>query len=90
MYLQIEKHVVHILECEAALGSGSESRLSGEELEYAKEFVDNMDTHLNSLVLQHMPANFQKMDRKKAGLCLGLQYCFELITFISNVSNASV
>ncbi|XP_064382826.1 DNA replication complex GINS protein SLD5-like [Halichondria panicea] len=63
---KIEKHVVHILECEAALGSGSESRLSGEELEYAKEFVDNMDTHLNSLVLQHMPANFQKMDRKKA------------------------
>lgn len=59
---------MHILECEAALSSGSESRLSAEELEYAKEFADNMDTHFTSLVLQHMPANFQKMDRKKAGM----------------------
>lgn len=63
---KIEKHVVHVLEQEASRSQSSPSRLSSEELAYAKEYADNMDSHLNSLVLRHMPANFKKVDRKKA------------------------
>ena len=62
---QIEQHVVHVLEWEAT--QGANSRLSPEELVYAKDFADNMDTHLHSLVLRHMPSNLQRIDRKKAG-----------------------
>ena len=61
--------MVHVLEQEASREPGSPSRLSPEELVYAKEFADNMDTHLHSLALRHMPSNLQKMDRKKAGWC---------------------
>ena len=61
--------MVHILEQEvAARESRSPSRLSPDELAYAKEYADNMDSHLNTLVLRHMPSNFKKVDRKKAGL----------------------
>ena len=59
----------HILEQEAvARESHTPSRLSPDELAYAKEYADNMDSHLNTLVLRHMPSNFKKMDRKKTGL----------------------
>ena len=64
--VQIEKYVVHILEAEASRDSGS-SLLSPEELAYAKEYADSMDSHLNTLLLRHMPSNCQKIDRKKAG-----------------------
>lgn len=64
--LQIEKYVVHILETEASRDSGS-SLLSPEELAYAKEYADSLDSHLNTLLLRHMPSNCQKIDRKKAG-----------------------
>ena len=67
---QIEQHVVHVLEWEAT--QSTSSRLSPEELVYAKDFADNMDTHLHSLVLRHMPSNLQRIDRKKAG---GLLLC---------------
>ena len=67
---QIEKHVVHVLEGEASRAPGSDSRLSAEELEYAKEYADNMDSHLTALVLKNMPSNFQRLDRKKAGWCM--------------------
>ena len=52
----------------AARESHSPSRLSPDELAYAKEYADNMDSHLNALVLKNMPSNFKKVDKKKAGL----------------------
>ena len=58
---------MHILEQESSRDSLTPSRLSPEELVYAKEYADNMDTHLKTLVLKYMPSNFQKIDRKKAG-----------------------
>ena len=30
-------------------------------------YADSLDTHLHSLVLSHLPTNFQNIDRKKAG-----------------------
>ena len=59
--------MVHILEREVASGAGGDSRLSAEELDYAKEYADNMDTLMTSLALQHMPPNLKNVDRKKAG-----------------------
>ena len=59
----------HILEQEvAARESHSPSRLSPDELVYAKEYADNMDSHWKTLVLRHLPPNFKGVDRKKAGL----------------------
>lgn len=63
---KIEKHVVHVLEQEAAREENEPSCLSPEELQYAKEYADNMEGLLKSLALQHMPANMQNIDRKKA------------------------
>jgi GINS complex subunit 4 len=62
---KIEKYVMHVLEQEA--DSSSLSRLSPEELIFAKEYADSLDSHLQSLVLRHMPSNLQKLDRSKAG-----------------------
>lgn len=56
--------MVHVLE---ANSESSESRLSPEEAEYAREYAESMDSHFTSLLLQHMPANFQSTDRKKTG-----------------------
>ncbi|CAI8031390.1 DNA replication complex GINS protein SLD5 [Geodia barretti] len=61
---KIERHVLHVLEQEA--DGSSSSRLSPEELVFAKEYADNMEAHLQSLVLQHMPSNLQKLDHSKA------------------------
>ncbi|XP_068709634.1 DNA replication complex GINS protein SLD5-like [Montipora capricornis] len=63
---KIEKHVVHVLEQEAARDENESSRLSPEELQYAKDYADNMEGLMKSLALQHMPANMQNIDRKKA------------------------
>jgi GINS complex subunit 4 len=63
---KIEKYVMHVLEQEA--DSSSLSRLSPEELIFAKEYADSLDSHLQSLVLRHMPSNLQKLDRSKAVL----------------------
>ena len=30
-------------------------------------YADSLDSHLQSLVLRHMPSNLQKLDRSKAG-----------------------
>lgn len=57
---------MHTLEKEASRDS-SQSLLSPEELAYAKEYADNLDSIFNTLLLRHMPTNCQKLDRKKAG-----------------------
>ncbi|XP_065071901.1 DNA replication complex GINS protein SLD5-like [Rhopilema esculentum] len=62
---KIEEFTVHILEEEAGRSEGQPSKLSPEELRYAKEFADNMESLFSSLALRHMPANMQSIDRKK-------------------------
>lgn len=63
---KIEKYVVHVLEQEAARDESEPSRLSPEELQYAKEYADSMEGLFKSLALQNMPANMQNIDRKKS------------------------
>eukprot|EP00112_Aurelia_sp_Birch-Aquarium-sp1_P009103 Seg2022.1 transcript_id=Seg2022.1/GoldUCD/mRNA.D3Y31 product="DNA replication complex GINS protein SLD5" protein_id=Seg2022.1/GoldUCD/D3Y31 len=62
---KIEEFTIHILEEEADRSDDQPSKLSPEELKYAKEFSDNMESLFNSLALQHMTANMQSIDRKK-------------------------
>ena len=58
---KIEANVIHVLEQE---GNGA-GKLSAEELVFAKTFADNLQKHFNTLALQHMPENMQKLDEKK-------------------------
>eukprot|EP00794_Sanderia_malayensis_P005647 gene5647-6343_t len=62
---KIEDFTIHLLEEEAQRGVDQASKFSPQELNYAKEFADNLETLFNSLALQHMPANMQSIDRKK-------------------------
>ncbi|PIK56588.1 putative DNA replication complex GINS protein SLD5 [Apostichopus japonicus] len=39
--------------------------LSEEELRFAKDYADGVQSHFKSLVLTHLPQNFQKLDREK-------------------------
>ena len=60
--------MVHVLEKEALCDAENvPSLMSSEELAYAKEYADNLNANFSSLLLRHMPSNFQKIDRKKAG-----------------------
>ena len=59
---KIENNVIHILAQES---KGEKSKLSPEELVFAKSFADSIQTHLNVQVLQQMPPNMQALDQKK-------------------------
>ncbi|XP_047127446.1 DNA replication complex GINS protein SLD5 isoform X2 [Hydra vulgaris] len=59
---KIENNVVHVLEMEAL---NETSKLSPEELAYAKSFADATQKHLNTLALDQMPVNMQSIERTK-------------------------
>lgn len=61
---KIEKYTVHILSQEANR-SAEECYLTAAELQYAKEFLSNMETLFKTIVLQHMPAAFQNFEINK-------------------------
>lgn len=69
---KIETNVIFLLEEEAGRGVDATSKLSPDELVYAKEYADHMENHMGTLVLRHMPSSFQKLDHNKAGtwLCM--------------------
>jgi len=58
---KIEDNVIHVLEHEPT----GESKLSTEELKFAKSFADNMQNQFNEAVLHHMPLNVQKLEQNK-------------------------
>lgn len=64
--LKIQDHVLHVLEQEAARPTTTPSRLSPSELTFAKEYAENVETHLHTLALRYMPSNFQHVDKKNA------------------------
>ena len=59
---KIENNVIHVLAEEA---KSETSKLSPEELVFARSFADNMQKHFNTLALKQMPSNMQTLDRKK-------------------------
>lgn len=59
---KIEEYVVYFLQQEAKQGS---SKMSPNELKFAKTFADDMEKHLSSLVLNNMPANMQTFKQEK-------------------------
>jgi len=59
---KIEEYVVYALQQEANHGT---SKMSSEELKFAKTFADNMKKHLSSLVLNQMPYNMQNFKQEK-------------------------
>ena len=41
-------------------------KLSGEEQEFTRDFIHNMDTLFDNLALRHMPPNLRTLDKEKA------------------------
>ncbi|XP_077992723.1 DNA replication complex GINS protein SLD5-like [Glandiceps talaboti] len=62
---KIEKFVHHILEKEVNKGDEEPSKLSNEEFVYAKQYAENLESHLKSVVIRHMPPNLQNLDKDK-------------------------
>ncbi|XP_062514068.1 DNA replication complex GINS protein SLD5-like [Corticium candelabrum] len=65
---KIEQYVFSLLEEEDRRSDEQPCRLSSEELTYAKEYCNNVESHMSSLVLQHMPANLQSLNREKVAV----------------------
>jgi GINS complex subunit 4 len=62
--LKVEKFAFDLL-AEDFRGVEQPSRMSSEELAYAKEYCKNIESHMNSLVLEHMPVNLQALNKEK-------------------------
>ncbi|XP_002742086.1 DNA replication complex GINS protein SLD5-like [Saccoglossus kowalevskii] len=62
---KIEQFVHHILEAELRRGDEETSRLSNDEFKFAKDFTENLETHLKNVTLRHMPRNLQSIDKDK-------------------------
>lgn len=62
---KIQSCVVHLLEEEAQRPKSSPSKMTPNELIFAKEYIESVESHLKSTVMQFMPPNFQALDRKK-------------------------
>lgn len=64
---KIERFTSYILEeAEQTLRRGEDStKLSDEELTFAKEYGQNMEAHLQNMALRHMPQNLQSLNNKQ-------------------------
>ncbi|XP_045190754.2 DNA replication complex GINS protein SLD5-like [Mercenaria mercenaria] len=64
---KIERYTSHILdEAEDTLKKDEDStKLSDEELTFAREYAQNMESHLQNLALRHMPQNLQSLNSKQ-------------------------
>ncbi|XP_068200901.1 DNA replication complex GINS protein SLD5 [Palaemon carinicauda] len=61
---KIEKFAHYLLEKEKTTDEES-SLLSASELQYAKEYAANLESHFQSVVLQHVPENLRNFDPGK-------------------------
>ncbi|XP_017889380.1 DNA replication complex GINS protein SLD5 [Ceratina calcarata] len=69
---KIEKYTIHILTQEASR-SAEECYLTAAELQYAKEFLSNMETLFKTIALQHMPGAFQNFETNKLSVKPNMQ-----------------
>lgn len=65
---KIEQFTSHILEEEKTRKDEDPSKLSPEEFNFAREYAENMESHLRSLALRHMPQNLQTLDTKQTAV----------------------
>lgn len=65
---KIEKFVFDLLAEEDGRGADEPSRLSTEELAYAREYCKNVESLMGSLALQHMPSNLQTLNKEKVAV----------------------
>eukprot|EP00118_Oscarella_pearsei_P008299 m.41938 g.41938 ORF g.41938 m.41938 type:complete len:209 (+) comp33304_c0_seq1:224-850(+) len=62
---KIETHYAILLDEEEGRSAEEPSRLSPEELAYAKQYSESVEAHFNVLALQGMPSNLRTFDREK-------------------------
>ncbi|XP_070541185.1 DNA replication complex GINS protein SLD5-like [Ptychodera flava] len=62
---KIEKYVHRILDEEFNRGDDTVSKLSNEEFVFAKEYAENLESHLKTVAMKHMPPNLQNLDKEK-------------------------
>ena len=63
--VKVEKFVFDLLAEEDDRSVEEPSRMSSEELAYARVYCKNVESHMSSLVLEHMPANLQTLNKEK-------------------------
>ncbi|XP_063977013.1 DNA replication complex GINS protein SLD5 [Diachasmimorpha longicaudata] len=64
---KIERNVIEILKREGQRGESTRYLTDG-ELKYANEYAVNMETLFKTLVLQHVPQNFQELEADKLSI----------------------
>ncbi|XP_015110048.1 DNA replication complex GINS protein SLD5 [Diachasma alloeum] len=64
---KIERNVIEILKSDGQRGESIRYLTDG-ELKYANEYAVNMETLFKSLVLQHVPQNFQELEVDKLSI----------------------
>ncbi|XP_052770579.1 DNA replication complex GINS protein SLD5-like [Mya arenaria] len=62
---KIEQFTAKLLEEEAARKDEEPSKLSPEEFTFAREYSANMESHLQTVALRHMPQNLQTLNNKQ-------------------------
>lgn len=62
---KIEKFAQFLVDQEEKRKASEPSKLSPEEYNYAKEFIQNMDACFHSIALRHMPPNLQKLESSR-------------------------
>lgn len=62
---KIEKFTHYLLEKEGRVTDESLATLSPAEVNYAKEYASNLESHFQTLILQHVPENLRAFDPNK-------------------------
>lgn len=61
---QIEKYCIHILSTRDEENNLLADRLSAEELQYAQKYLDLVQKHFETSLLDHIPETLRAMDAK--------------------------
>ncbi|KAK7080583.1 DNA replication complex GINS protein SLD5 [Halocaridina rubra] len=65
---KIEKFTHYLLEKERTISDENLAILSENELEYAKGYASSIESHFQTMVLQHVPENLRNFDPGKMGV----------------------
>ncbi|XP_071543516.1 DNA replication complex GINS protein SLD5 isoform X2 [Panulirus ornatus] len=62
---KIERYAHYLLQKEAGITDESMANLTPQEVTYAKDYASNLESHFQTLVLQHVPENLRGFDPTK-------------------------